>query len=117
MVSSGAFSFSAKGFRVSSDSVCAMKTTDYPVITIKPDINGNSRRVIHWYAFITHEDRVDRAGVGRSTSTSMYEWALRKARKLGGRKFHNKQYGGGIVFQASSDEEVYALVERAINKA
>ena len=25
---------------------------------------------------------------------------LEAARKLGGRKFHNKQYGGGIVFQA-----------------
>jgi hypothetical protein len=22
------------------------------------------------------------------------------ARKLGGRKFHNKQFGGGVVFQA-----------------
>ena len=91
-----------------------MKTTDYPVTTIKPDINGNSRRVIHWCAFITDADRADRAAVGRSTSTCLYEWALRKARKLGGRKYHNRSYGGGIVFQASSDQEVYALVERAI---
>jgi hypothetical protein len=28
-----------------------------------------------------------------------YEDALAIAKTLGGKKFHNKQYGGGIVFQ------------------
>ena len=31
---------------------------------------------------------------------STYEDALKLAKKLGGRKFHNKQFGGGIVFQS-----------------
>ena len=29
----------------------------------------------------------------------MYRIALNKATKIGGKKYHNKQYGGGIVFQ------------------
>ena len=31
-----------------------------------------------------------------------YEDALAIAKTLGGKKFHNKQYGGGIVFQCYS---------------
>jgi hypothetical protein len=50
---------------------------------IKNDINGNPRYVIHFLDL-----------------NNDYENALKTARKLGGRKFHNKQYGGGIVFQS-----------------
>ena len=81
------------------------------VTRISNDSNGNSRRVIHYLAFITDNDR---GGVGSVFPRgSLYEAALKKARKLGGRKFHNRQYGGGIVFQAYSDEEIYSLVARA----
>lgn len=50
---------------------------------IKNDINGNPRYVIHFLDL-----------------NNDYENALKIAKKLGGRKFHNKQYGGGIVFQS-----------------
>lgn len=84
---------------------------EYPITRIKTDVNGNPRRVIHFLAFITDNDR---GGTGAHFPLgSLYEIALKKARKLGGRKFHNKQYGGGIVFQAYSDDEVYELVARA----
>jgi hypothetical protein len=84
---------------------------DYTITRVKSDTNGNPRRVIHFLAFITDNDR---GGVGSVFPTgSLYEVALKKARKLGGRKFHNKQYGGGIVFQSYSDDEVYELVARA----
>jgi hypothetical protein len=33
-----------------------------------------------------------------------YERALYLSRQLGGRKFHNKQYGGGIAFQSYNTE-------------
>jgi len=35
-----------------------------------------------------------------------YEEALNIARTLGGKKFHNKQYGGGIVFQSYNIDDV-----------
>lgn len=84
---------------------------DYSITRIKNDINGNPRRVIHFLAFTTDEDK--RASM---TIHELYDLALKRAKKVGGRKFHNKQYGGGIVFQAYSDDDVYALVSRALTK-
>lgn len=53
---------------------------------INNDTNGNPRYVCHWLSF--------------SPRAGTYEGALYLSRQLGGRKFHNKQYGGGIVFQS-----------------
>lgn len=50
---------------------------------INNDTNGNPRYVIHYLQL-----------------ADSYERALFLAKKIGGRKFHNKQYGGGIVFQS-----------------
>lgn len=59
-----------------------MITTD-SFTRVNSDTNGNPRYVIHFLNL-----------------NNDYENALKTARKLGGRKFHNKQYGGGIVFQS-----------------
>lgn len=85
---------------------------EYTITRVNNDVNGNPRRVIHFLAFLTHEDRAA-LPIGPGRVSDLYEAALKKARKLGGRKFHNKQFGGGIVFQAYSDDEVYELVARA----
>lgn len=55
---------------------------DVEFTRINLDTNGNPRYVCGWWEFGTPD----------------YETALRLARKFGGRKFHNKQFGGGIVF-------------------
>lgn len=49
---------------------------------VNNDVNGNSRYVCSWLNF----------------NTETYEEALEIAKEIGGKKFHNKQYGGGIVF-------------------
>lgn len=59
---------------------------------VKSDINGNPRFVCHFLAFISPKDEF-------TSIDSRYSLALQRARQFGGRKFHNKQYGGGIVFQ------------------
>lgn len=60
---------------------------------VNNDVNGNPRYVIHFLALLTEEESED--------ITSRYSVAIAKAKKLfGGKKFHNKQYGGGIVFQS-----------------
>ena len=51
---------------------------------INNDGDGNPRYVCSWLNF----------------GTETYEQALVLAKSLGGRKFHNKQYGGGIVFRS-----------------
>lgn len=55
---------------------------------VNNDINGNPRYVCHF---------LNIAGD--------YKTAVKLANKMGGRKFHNKQYGGGIVFQSYNIQE------------
>ena len=50
---------------------------------INNDVNGNPRYVFHFLEL-----------------SNDYNEALKIAKKIGGRKFHNKQYGGGIVVQS-----------------
>ena len=68
---------------------------------IKNDVNGNPRHVCHFLRFSRN-----------------YEDALAIAKTLGGKKFHNKQYGGGIVFQvyAGCLENLCAKINEAVNK-
>ena len=79
-------------------------------LRIKNDVYGNPRYVCHFLNFITDNDREcpDYARADR------YQLALSRARKLGGRKFHNKQYGGGIVFQSYDlkglENDIHALL-------
>ena len=54
---------------------------------INNDSNGNPRYVVHYLQLADNYDR-----------------ALYLSRQLGGRKFHNKQYGGGIAFQSYNTE-------------
>jgi hypothetical protein len=61
---------------------------------IKLDTNGNPRIVFHFLNFITENDRINNA------LCDLYFLALKRAKKIGGKKFHNKNYGGGIVFQS-----------------
>lgn len=56
---------------------------------INNDVNGNPRYVIHF-----------------TVINSNYIEALILAKKIGGKKFNNKQYGGGIVFQSYSTAEL-----------
>lgn len=58
-------------------------------IRVNSDVNGNPRFVCH---FLNLSDN--------------YERAIKLANKLGGRKFHNKQYGGGLVFSSYNLENL-----------
>ena len=81
---------------------------------VNSDVNGNPRYVCHYSAFITDKDREEirkeaerLRNMGRAcwfSVDSEYALAVKRANKLGGRKFHNKQYGGGIVFQSYNIE-------------
>jgi len=55
---------------------------------IDNDINGNPRYVCH---FLNIADN--------------YAEAVNIAHKIGGRKYHTKKYGGGIVFQSYNIED------------
>ena len=61
---------------------------------INNDSNGNPRYVVHFLNFLNDEER------SFLPFTKKYEYAIKKAKLLGGKKYDNKQYGGGVVFQS-----------------
>lgn len=86
----------------------ALTDTDYKTVydllnpidftRINSDVNGNPRFVCHFLAFINRNEDA------KLSLDQKYTLALKRAKQLGGRKFHNKQYGGGIVFQMYDGE-------------
>ena len=64
---------------------------------VNNDVNGNPRYVLHFLDLNTDAERNAVPWIDISTK---YNLALARSRAQGGRKFHNKQYGGGIVFQS-----------------
>ncbi len=67
---------------------------------VNNDNNGNPRYVVHFFEFLNNEEN------SFLPFNKKYEYALKKAKKIGGRKFHNKQYGGGIVFQSYNTDNL-----------
>lgn len=62
---------------------------------IDNDTNGNPRYVCHFLNLLCAYDRVSFGKIDMK-----YAKALKNARALGGKKYHNKKYGGGIAFQS-----------------
>lgn len=78
---------------------------------ISHDVNGNPRYVCHYMNLLTDEEKINLAWNER------YPMACKRANTIGGRKYHNRQYGGGIVFQSYSIQETEQAIHEAIKKA
>ena len=71
---------------------------------INNDINGNPRFVVHFYDLL-------RDGEGEGlTILEKFDLVVKKARKVGGKMYRGKDFGGGIVFQSYD-------IQTTINKA
>lgn len=80
---------------------------------INNDVNGNPRYVCHFLSLDVHgPDK----GIGYGLS-ERYSMAVKLANKAGGRKYHNKQYGGGIVFQSYSLDELCSHLNTLMKKS
>ena len=84
---------------------------------ITNDVNGNPRYVAHFRAVICKESKI----LSPLLSSDKYPLALEKCKQFGGKKFHNKQFGGGIVFQSYDNQyleaEILGSDEENIGKA
>ncbi|CAB4144190.1 hypothetical protein UFOVP455_25 [uncultured Caudovirales phage] len=69
---------------------------------IKHDINGNPRYVIHFRELLSLDEFNSFSGLDKITNA--YNLALKKAKKLGGKAYHGKDFGGGIVFKSFNIE-------------
>jgi hypothetical protein len=83
-----------------------MKKYDYEQLEnikltrVNNDVNGNPRYVLHFLEILNKEEEAF------LPFSKKYDYALKKAKIIGGRKFHNKQYGGGIVFQSYNTDNL-----------
>lgn len=76
------------------------KLTAENLTRVNNDVNGNPRYVFHYLALADH-----------------YGEAVSIAKKLiGGKKYHNKSYGGGIVFQSYNVQEDLAVLNKWIEE-
>jgi hypothetical protein len=76
---------------------------------INNDINGNPRYVCHFLNLLTPQEKEWRISL-----ISKYVTACKRANKIGGRKYHTKSYGGGIVFQSYSLDQTRVDIARAL---
>jgi hypothetical protein len=71
---------------------------------INNDVNGNPRFVVHFYDLL-------KEGEGEGlTILERFDLVVKKARKVGGKIYRGKDFGGGIVFQSYD-------IQTTINKA
>ena len=78
---------------------------------VNNDGNGNPRFVCHFLKLNTPAELNAEPWI-----SDKYTLALARSRQLGGRKFHNKQYGGGIVFQCYSLPDLCSRINEITQK-
>lgn len=78
---------------------------------VNNDVNGNPRYVCHFLKLLTTNESYDTD----LTIGDKYDIALDRAKKIGGKKFNNKQYGGGIVFQSYNIQETEKEILELLN--
>jgi len=88
---------------------------------VNNDVNGNPRYACHFTDLLNEQDKADYplrlspVFKVNDNINARYAIALRRARILGGKRFHNKQYGGGIVFQSyniqATEARIHELLE------
>lgn len=87
-------------------------------IQVNNDTNGNPIFVCHFLSVVNDKDRKEAdamettTGIFRTSISHLYGIALKKSRKYHGKKFHNKQYGGGIAFQCSDQNELNRIINQ-----
>lgn len=67
---------------------------DIKFTRINNDVNGNPRYVVHFLNLLNNDENQF------LPFTKKYDYAIKKAKLIGGKKYDNKHYGGGIVFQS-----------------
>jgi hypothetical protein len=70
---------------------------------INNDINGNPRFVFHFLAFL---------GTEEGYILDRYKIAVKKAKKIGGKAYRGKDFGGGIVIQSYNIEKTIQQITR-----
>lgn len=82
---------------------------------IKNDVNGNPRYVCHFLALNTEQEKEETPNDFNRIS-NLYTMAVKRANRIGGRKYHTKAFGGGIVFQSYNLTGTEMQINRLLNE-
>ena len=77
---------------------------------VKNDSYGNARCACHFLSLLNTADEIWIEKTGWSVNRK-YSLAINIASNIGGRKFHNKSFGGGIVFYTVIEEASKRVLE------
>ena len=85
---------------------------------INNDVNGNPRYVCHYLRVLSDEEKDRDFSDSRDMFgiSNQYAYAVKKANKIGGRKYHTKGYGGGIVFQSYNIQDTCDAINELKNQ-
>jgi hypothetical protein len=72
---------------------------------INNDVNGNPRFVVHFLDLLNEGERQ-----GLDVLQS-FDLAVKKARKIGGKVYRGRDFGGGIVFQSYNIQETILKIK------
>jgi len=78
---------------------------------VPSDYCGNPRFVVHFLNLNTREE-LDRSGAEWIPVSAKCTIAIKRANTIGGRRYHTKRYGGGIVFQTYSIDETAQAISK-----
>ena len=89
-------------------------STNMEFTRINNDVNGNPRYVVHFFALLSdkEQDEIRAKAKPFEAITDMYNFAVSKANKIGGKRYRGKDFGGGIVFQSYN----ITNLEKSINE-
>ena len=80
---------------------------------VPSDSCGNPRYAVHYLNLCTPAELEDRT---LPSIVNRYALATKRANTIGGRRYHCKRYGGGIVFQSYSVDETAAHISRVTGR-
>ena len=75
-----------------------MKTIEFT--RVNNDVYGNPRYVTHFFSLLKEDEQ----------TISNYNLAVKRANKLGGKKYRGSDFGGGIVFQSYDLDRLKKLI-------
>ena len=82
---------------------------------INNDVNGNPRYVCHFLSLNTVDEKENTPNDWNRIS-NLYAMAVKRANRIGGKKYNNKKYGGGIVFQSYSLKDTENHIMRVLQE-
>lgn len=92
-----------------------MTTNTIDWTRINNDVNGNPRYVCHFLSLNTVDEKENTPNDWNRIS-NLYAMAVKRANRIGGKKYNNKKYGGGIVFQSYSLKDTENHILRVLQE-